>query len=218
MTDATRVMIADDHGVMRDGLRALINGQADMTVVAEVDNATDVIPAALEAEPDILLLDISMPGGGGLPVIGELRKTGCKARVVVLTMHEQPAYLRRALAAGASGYIAKRVASTQLLNAIRAVASGDTQIDESLLGEPGSGDIPIEEPPLKASSALSGREQEVLRHVASGYTNQETADKLGLSVKTVEGYRSRMSRKIGARGRADLVRYALQSGLLEGPP
>ncbi len=221
--NAIRVMIADDHGVMRDGLRMLINGQPDMEVVAEVEDATSVVDTAVSTGSEIVVLDLSMPGGGGIPVISDLRRVAPATRVVVLTMHEQPAYLRKALAAGASGYIAKRVAGTQLLNAIRSVRAGRSHIDASIAGGElaevvGGGGGARTEGDVTPLSALSRRELEVLKFVAAGYTNQETANQLGLSVKTVEGYRARLTRKLDARGRADLVRYALAQGLLNEEP
>jgi DNA-binding NarL/FixJ family response regulator len=211
-----RVLIADDHAVLRDGLRVLIGSQEDMEVVGEVSDASQVADAVQETRPDIVLLDLTMPGGGGLSAVTEIQSRGLSPKVLVLTMHEQPAYLRQALALGVSGFLVKRVASDHLLSAIRAVAAGRLHIDATL-SEGDARDV-VEEPAEvgdRASTVLSPREREVLLLVAAGHTNQEAADRLALSVKTVEGYRARIMRKINARNRAELVKYALEAGLLE---
>jgi DNA-binding NarL/FixJ family response regulator len=216
-----RVFIADDHAVLRAGLRMLLGAQPDMEVVGEAADGDEAVRAVVETRPDVALVDLTMPGSGGLKAIERIRQESPRTRVLVLTMHDGPAYLRAALAAGSSGYVVKSAADAELLSAIRTVHRGRTVVDPALaallvqsaygrkpVGGRGSGG--------GAASLLSPREREVLDLVAQGHTNQQTADRLGLSVKTVETYRSRLVEKLGLRSRADLVRYALDSGLL-GP-
>lgn len=211
-----RVLLADDHAVLRAGLRMLINGQPDMEVVGEAATGEDAWRQAGALRPDIVLLDLTMPGTGGIEATGRIVRDRPGVRVLVLTMHDDIAYLRSVLAAGASGYVLKRSADTELLSAIRITHRGGTYLEPSLAGE-------VVEETLgrrgrqgeeTARSPLSDREREVLRLVAQGHTNQEIADRLALSVKTVETYRARLMVKLGLRTRADLVRYALSIGLL----
>jgi len=211
-----RVLIADDHAVLRAGLRVLIGAQPDMEVVAEAADGDEALRKTVETRPDVALVDITMPGRGGIQAIERIRQ-GCPAtRVLVLTMHDVPAYLRSALAAGATGYVVKRAADSELISAIRGVHRGRTVLDSSLavmvvqgaIGKKVSGGQPV-----GSATLLSPREREVLDLVAQGYTNQQIADRLGLSIKTVETYRSRLVEKLGLRSRADLVRYAVDSGL-----
>ena len=214
-----RVLIADDHGIMRDGLRMLIGSQSDMSVVGEVESADKVVELVERTSCDVVVLDLSMPGGGGMAVISELKRATPNAHVVVLTMHEQVGYVRRAMNAGAMGYIGKRVVGTHLLTAIRSAHAGERYIDPALEHALKSEDQRegARGPDSKREllDKLSGREMEVLYFVAKGWTNQETANRFGLSVKTVEGYRSRIKRKLGLRGRAELVRFAMSVGLLD---
>lgn len=213
-TTPIRVVLADDHGVLRDGIRILVESQEDMTVVAEVERADAVVTAVADTQPAVLVLDLSMPGGGGLGAMAALKAASVSVNVLVLTMHEEPAYVQQALEAGALGYVGKRVVGTQLLDAIRAVADGRHHVDAELMAaleKSRQSDDPDNQP----LGALSPREQEVLRYVANGFTNQETADALTLSVKTVEGYRARLMRKLAARGRVDLVRHAVRFGLID---
>jgi DNA-binding NarL/FixJ family response regulator len=221
-----RVLVADDHAVLRAGLKMLIGGQPDMEVVAEAGDGEEALRRAKDTRPDVAIMDMTMPGAGGIQAIERLRAACPETRVLVLTMHDVPAYLRAALAAGASGYVVKRAADAELLSAIRGVARGRTVLDPGLatrVVEGGLGPrVPSGRPKgAGAASLLSQREREVLDRVAQGYTNQQIADHLGLSVKTVETYRSRLVEKLGLRSRADLVRYALDSGLFgsaDAPP
>ena len=186
-----------------------------MEVVAEVSDAQEVAGKATETQSDVVLLEIAMPGGGGLAAIPDITKARPEARVVVLTMHENQRYLKRALEMGASAYVPKRVAGTQLLDAIRDAHQGKPAADVAVgAGSLGFG-TPSRRSGPRASAELSPREREVLEMVASGLTNRETAERLGVSIKTVEGYRARLMRKIGATSRADLVRHAIQLGLLD---
>jgi two-component system, NarL family, response regulator NreC len=208
-----RVFIADDHGVLRGGLRVLINDQPDMEVVGEAVDGVNAERGILETRPDVALIDISMPGGGGLEAIGAVKRRLPVTRVIVLTFHDEPGYVRAALAAGASGFVVKRVVDTELLAAIRAVARGRTFMDVSFQTR----EVALREnrsSPARSVGLISGREREVLGLVAEGYTNREIADALSLSVKSVETYRGRVMEKLGLSTRAALVRFALECGFL----
>ncbi len=214
-----RVLLADDHSVMRDGLRLLIDGQPDMEVVGEAAMVADIVSQTVETNCDVAVVDITMPDGSGIDFIADIRAARPATRVLVLTMHEDPAHLRKALQAGAAGYVAKRVAGSQLLNAIRAVYDGRSYIEVPIMDTDLESAISDSSPPdsspvSPSPDVLSPRELEVLKFVASGHTNQETAESLHLSVKTVEGYRSRLMHKLNLRSRSELVRYALRAGLL----
>jgi two-component system response regulator NreC len=210
-----RVLVVDDHAVLRAGLRMLIRAQADMDVVGEAADAEEAVRKALEARPDVVLMDLSMPGAGGIRAIECLRQDCPTSRVLVLTMHDVPAYLRSALAAGASGYVVKSAADSELLSAIRGVYRGRTVLDPELAASALQNTLG-RRPAGGPAGALSPREREVLDLIAQGYTNQQIADRFGLSVKTIETHRSRLVEKLGLRSRAELVRYALDSGLLPG--
>ena len=212
-----RILLADDHAMLRAGLRMLINAQPDMEVVGEASSGEEALRLAREVTPDVVLMDLTMPGAGGIAATAQLRRQCPKARVLALTMHDDPAYLRSVLAAGASGYLVKQAADSELLSAIRITHRGETFLAPSLAGalvqevlgrkaRGGKAEVP--------GDSLSEREREVLRLVAEGHTNQQVADRLFLSVKTVETYRARLMEKLGLTSRADLVRYALSTGLL----
>jgi DNA-binding NarL/FixJ family response regulator len=212
-----RILLADDHAVLRAGLRALIASQPDMDVVGEAGDGEEAVRKAVALRPDVAIVDITMPGPGGIKTIERIRRAAPATRVLVLTMHDAPAYLRAALAAGAVGYVVKRAADSELIAAIRDVHRGRTVLDASLATQVVQSGVrrrPAAGGP--AASPLSPREREVLELVAQGYTNQQIADRFGLSVKTVETYRARLVEKLGLQSRAELVRYALDSGLLGG--
>jgi two-component system response regulator NreC len=205
-----RVLIVDDHAVLRSGLRMLINAQTDMEVVGEAPATSEALAATREIQPDIVTLDLSMPGGGGLKFLEQARTEGLKARTVVLTMHDDPAYFRSAISAGALGYVVKTAADNELLTAIRAVNDG--RLFVSMPG--GKQDDLLHAQSGTTGSALSDREQQVLVYLAEGHTNKEIGERLDLSVKTIETYRSRIASKLQLRSRAEIVRYALDMGLL----
>lgn len=216
----TRVLIVDDHAVLRGGLRLLIDAQPDMHVVGEAGNLSEAIEIARTAHPDVVTLDLAMPGSSGVAAIERLRSTAPAARIVVLTMHDDPAYVRAAVALGAAGYVNKSAADSELIAAIRAVVRGRMFIDFGAGAALNAILTPESQAPTPAPLAsLSAREREVLREVAKGYTNQRIADALGLSIKTVESYRARLMKKLGFKERADLVRLAIELGLLraDGP-
>jgi DNA-binding NarL/FixJ family response regulator len=212
-----RILLADDHAVLRTGLRMLIGSQRDLEVVAEASDGDEAVRKAAALRPDVALVDITMPGSGGIKAIERIRQAAPDTRVLVLTMHDVPAYLRAALAAGATGYVVKRAADSDLLAAIRGVHRGRTVLDPALSVRVVQGGLRLRAPAGPTPAALlSQREREVLELVAQGYTNQQIADHLGLSVKTIETYRARLVEKLGLQSRAELVRYALDSGLFGG--
>lgn len=214
-TAKIRVMIADDHAILRSGLKLLVNGQPDMEVVSEASTGSQAIERARATKPDVALLDLTMPDGG-MQALRTLASEMRNLAIIILTMHDDPAYLRSALAAGAAGYVLKRSVDAELLSAIRAVHQGGSFIDPSLAdllvrdvvagSKTGGRDKP--------AKLLSDRELQVLVMVACGYSSREIADRIFVSVKTVETYRARLATKLGLQSRSDLVRYALQMGLL----
>lgn len=212
-----RVMIVDDHAILRSGLRMLVNAQADMEVVSEAPDGEKAVQEVRETKPDVTLLDLTMPQVGGMKALQEIARTCRETRVLVLTMHDDPAYLRSALAAGASGYLLKRAVDAELLAAIRAVHHGGIFVDPrmaSVLVQ----DVLVKKGtkagPTQPINILSDRELQVLRLVARGYTSAQIAKQIAVSVKTVETYRSRFADKLGLRTRSDVIRFAVQMGLL----
>ncbi len=213
-----RVLLADDHAVLRAGLKTLFGIQPDIEVIAEAADGDDTLRKSLEVVPDVVLLDISMPGLNSLEVTQEIKRQRPAIKILVLTMHEDESYLHRMLQAGADGYLPKKAADTELIAAIRATDRGEHFIHSSMttglvtdLRNKEVTDLKDD----KSQDRLSSREREVLRLLAMGYTNQQIADQLYLSGKTVETYKARIKEKLGLQGRAELVRYALQTGLLE---
>lgn len=209
------ILIVDDHAMVRKGLRMTLESQPDFAVVGEAGTVHDALDVAAKTRPTIITLDLTMPGPSGVASVERLRNAVPGARIVVVTMHDDPAYVRSAIAMGAAGYVNKSAADTELISAIRAVSRGRVFIDvgdaatlESILSPaaPTGGKSPLD--------SLSDREREVLGQVARGYTNQQIADEIGLSVKTVESYRARLMKKLGLKERADLVRLALEMGLM----
>jgi DNA-binding NarL/FixJ family response regulator len=216
--DKTRLMLVDDHKVLRSGLRALINQQPDLEVVAEADNTREARVLALREHPDLVVLDLTLPGGGSLELIGELVEQGPLPRILVLSMHNDPAYARAALGAGATGYVVKTVSEEDLLAAIRAVRRGKAVVDlddevrtASVFSAGGPQSLHA---PSEATVGLSQREREVLRLLGQGHTNQSVAEQLDISPKTVATYRARIGDKLGLKSTADFVRYATDTGLL----
>jgi len=212
-----RVMIADDHAILRSGLKLLVNAQSDMEVAGEASDGLQAIEIAYAHKPDVALLDLTMPRAGGMEALRKVVKQCPNTRIVVLTMHDDAAYLRSVLAAGASGYVLKRSVDADLLSAIRAVHSGGTFIDPNLANVLVQ-DVLTKKNARSARTSetkiLSDRELQVLGLVAQGYSSQEIAKQIFISVKTVETYRSRLAGKLGLRTRSDMVRYAIQMGIL----
>ena len=206
-----RVMLADDHQILMDGLRRLIDSTGDMKVVTTATDAASAIAAVQEHRPDVLVLDVSMPGGG-LEVARRLREMELPTKIVILTMFAEDRYVMEAVRLGAAGYVLKRSADRELLEAIRAVAAGEAYLTPAavrLLLATQQSDNGRTEP------ALSPREREVLRFTARGYSNLEIAERLFVSPKTVDTYRSRIMAKLDLHRRSELVEYALSHGLLE---
>jgi len=210
-----RILLADDHAVLRAGLRLLVNAQPDMEAVGEAQDGLETLSQAESTRPDVILLDLSMPRVGGLAILRELRARAPQSRILVLTMHADEDYLREALRLGAAGYVVKSAADQELLSAIRAVARGEVYIHptmtRALLGDllPDAGARPQD-----PWDTLSEREQQVIVAVARGYANREIAEQLHLSVKTVETYRARAMEKLGLSNRAQLLQYAVRRNLL----
>jgi DNA-binding NarL/FixJ family response regulator len=205
---SVRVFIADDNGVLRGGLCALVNTQPDMEVVGQAANGPDAVIGVQKTEPDVVLIDLTMPNGGGLAAIVALKKGGSKTRIVVLTVHDEIGYVRAAERAGAVGYVVKSAVDTELLTAIRTVAQGGTSIASSMRSTPTDADG------KRVTAELTGRELEVMRRVVEGFTNGQIADDLRLGVKSVEASRSSVMEKLGLASRCALVRFAVDSGVL----
>jgi two-component system, NarL family, response regulator NreC len=218
MSEKTKIILADDHAILRAGLRLLINNQADMLVIGEASNGAEVLAQAEDLQPDLVLLDLNMPGIDGLAALPRLHKSLPGGKILILTMHDDAIYLREALQGGASGYVLKKAVDTELLMAIRAVMRGETYIHSAMTNKLLQDVLPAAVTAENTGNpwdVLSEREVEVLRHVALGYTNAEIADKLALSVKTVETYRARGMEKLNLQTRAQLVRSAMEQGLLD---
>lgn len=211
------VLLVDDHTLLRSGLKLLIESQPDIRVVGEAGTLQAAINIAPIANPDVITLDLSMPGGSGIAGVRRLLEAAPAAKVLVLTMHDDPAYVRSAIAMGAAGYLVKSTADSELISAIRTVAKGGVFVDihssgslQSVLPSAKTGErvaTPID--------SLSAREREVLAEVAKGYTSQQIADRVGLSIKTIDSYRARLMQKLGLKDRADLMRVAFAAGLLD---
>jgi len=211
-----RVFLADDHAVVREGLKALVNAQPDMEVSGEAADGRSAFQQVQKLQPDVVIMDVSMPEMNGAEATEQLKQARPRVKVLALTVHEDKGYLRQLLEAGASGYMLKRAAAEELIRAIRTVAAGGIYLDPTLAGKV-VGSF-VRNPAGKGGSEsmeLSERETEVLRLIAAGHSNKEIANRLNLSVKTVETYKARSMEKLGLRGRAEIVRYALQHGWLQ---
>lgn len=209
-----RVLLADDHNIVREGLRRIIEESVDLQVVAEADDGRKAVEHVLNERPDVAVIDISMPGMDGLEVINQLRTHAPGIPILILTMHEEEQYVVRAISAGAMGYVTKRSASEELVEAIRRVHAGGRYLTvsaaESLAVRLARG-----RQDLGPLDALSNREVQVLRRLAMGQTNREIAEAYFLSTRTVDTYRSRLLKKLNLRNNADLSRFAIQTGLVE---
>ncbi len=209
-----RILLADDHAVLRAGLRSLLSAHADLEVVGEAADGGEAVRLTATLSPDVVVMDIGMPGVGGIDATLRIKRDRPTTKVLILSMHDDQGYLRQVLRAGASGYLLKKSADTELLAAIRAASRGDVFLDPSLAKALVEEVVqPSGTPP--ASHTLSSRESEVLRLLAQGHTNQQVADRLCIGVKSVETYKARLMEKLGLRGRAELVRYALQHEILK---
>lgn len=216
MSQAVRILLADDHAVLRTGLRLLLSSQDGFSVVGEASTGMETLSLAEKLQPDLILLDLSMPALGGLEALPVLRRLSPEARILILTMHDDPEYLRQALKSGAAGYVLKKAADVELLSAVRAVMRGEVYVHPALTRVLLEDVLPTSDFAAVPGSweALSEREREVLRLVALGYTSAEIAEQLSLSTKTVETYRARGMEKLGLSNRAALVRFALNNGII----
>jgi two-component system, NarL family, response regulator NreC len=208
-----RAVVVDDHAVVRSGIRLLLDREEDIEVVGDAGNARDAVFRARALKPDVILLDIVMPGESGIEVLPQLLKESPETKVLVLSMQDDPSYVREAFAAGASGYMLKEAADEEVVAAVREIAGGGSYVHPAL----GARMIAAEAEARAAAEAdpLSEREREVLRLLALGHTNQEIARMLYISVRTAETHRAHVMQKLRLQTRAELVRYALAHGLLE---
>jgi two-component system response regulator NreC len=216
MMPKIKLVLADDHAVVRSGLRMLLQAQPDMEIVGEAESGTQALAQVRALQPDIILMDIQMPGMNGIEATRQIKEAFEATAVLALTMHEDDQYFFEMLHAGASGYLPKRAAPDELVRAIRTVSRGEvflypsmaTRLVQSYLGGEAGGD------PAALVSDLTPREQEVLVQIAEGLTNPEIADRLVISVKTVDRHRENIMRKLNLHSRIDLVKYALRHGLI----
>ncbi|GAA5527991.1 response regulator transcription factor [Herpetosiphon gulosus] len=205
------ILLADDHAVMRDGVRMVLEAQPDFRVIGTANDGTEAVDLADALHPDLAVLDIAMPGMNGLAAAREIRTRSPETKVIFLSMHEGEEYLKEALRAGATGYVLKRAAATELVSAIRAVQRGDSYLDPALiakLNQLGDSDT------VKLAD-LTDRELEVLKLVAEGLTNRQIAAQLVISVKTVQSHRTNIMEKLDLHDRTDLVKYAIRRGMIE---
>jgi len=209
-----QILIADDHTVIREGLKVLLEAQSDLRVVGEAARGEEACRLAVELRPDVIIMDVSMPGLGGAGATKRLKELAPECKVLALSAFEDEVYVRQLLSAGAAGYVLKRTAAGEIARAIRVVAAGGLYLDPFVAGK-------VTSTPSKSQSgtgsaeSLSDREREVLRFIARGFTNKEVANLLGVSIKTVETYKMRLNRKLNLHSRADAVRYALAQGWLQ---
>ncbi|MEO5857631.1 MAG: response regulator transcription factor [Pyrinomonadaceae bacterium] len=216
MSEPIRILIAEDHKTVREGIKMLVQAQADMEVVGEAGDGEEAIKLTIELSPDLLLMDVSMPGMNGLKATKELRKIRPSIRILTLTRHTDDGYLRQLIGAGANGYVLKQSAPEQLITAIRSVASGEAFLDPSLTQRV-LGGYSNRVPALRGEKQgeLSAREEEVLKMIALGYSNKEVAGRLDLSVKTIEAHKANAMQKLGFSSRIDVVRYAVLQDWLD---
>lgn len=214
--DKLRVILADDHQMMRDGLRLLINSQADMEVVGEAENGQAAVVLAQDLQPDVVVMDISMPEMNGLKATQSLKRTCPNISILTLTRHTDDGYLQQLLQSGSSGYILKQSASEELIRAIRQIAAGHVYLDPAVTEEVIGNIFAVRH--LRGSTVgknLSSREEEVLRLVAWGFLSKEIAARLQISIKTVDAHKTNAMTKLGMKSRIDIVRYALLQGWLQ---
>src|SRR6478672_2001223 len=210
MSSTVRVLIVDDHAVVREGLRLVLEKHDDLEAVGEAGSVDEAVEKAAELKPDLVLLDLAMPGKPGLQAMPELMRAHPQVKVLILSMEDDPRYVREAFAAGARGYLLKEAVANEVVGAIREVASGGRyvhpELGARLIDTEPSPESPHEDP-------LSDREREVLTLLAMGHTNHEIAKQLYISVRTAEAHRAHIMKKLGLQSRAELVRYALAKGL-----
>jgi len=214
MTAKIRVLIVDDHAILREGVRALLQIQPDLEVVGEASNGTEAIEAVGRLDPDVVLMDIAMPGLGGIEAALELRKQGRRARILILSQYEDREYVRRLLKAGVAGYVLKKSAGAELANAIRAVHRGGLVLDPEVARTAMEEGNPAAPGGADPYDSLTDREKQVLKLVAEGKSNKDVAEMLGISVKTAMSHREHVMEKLGVHNRTELVRFAIKKGVI----
>ena len=214
--DKLRILLADDHTILRDGIRSLLEDESDMTVIGEAEDGHSAVKLVKKLDPDVVLMDIAMPLLNGLEATRQIKRDNPQTKVLILTMHENEEYIRQVLAIGAMGYILKDAAARELLGAIRAVYRGEAVLSPAITR------LVIEDylrwgdlQPESDSSGLSPREREVLQLVAEGYTNKQIAEILSISIKTVQAHRSNLMSKLDLHDRGELIKYAIQKKIIE---
>ena len=215
MTSKLKILLAEDHQIVREGLKLLLNSQPDMEVVGEAGDGEIAIEMVKTLQPDIIIMDISMPRLNGLKATKRLRAANSDVKILTLSRHTDDGYLQQLLAAGVNGYVLKQSAPTHLINAIREVASDNSYIDPALTKRVIEGFSNRSGLRGEGPTELSNRESDVLRLIALGYSNKEIAGQLSLSVKTIEAHKANSMRKLGMAGRIDIVRYAILQGWME---
>jgi len=210
-----KVLIADDHAIVRAGLRALLKSEPTLELVGEASGGYEAIELVSQTQPDILVLDLSMPDLDGIAVTKKIKPQFPDLHILILTVHEDEALLREALKAGTSGYILKRAAEAELISAIRIVMRGDLYVDPSMVRTLLNDTLKPPAARHESPEPLSPREKEVLKLIVQGYTNRQIGEELNISVRTVEGHRANLSEKLGLHSRVELVRYAREHGLIE---
>ena len=211
MSDRVRILLADDHAILRQGLKLILSAHADLEVVGEAANGRDAVALAEKLQPDIVLLDVQMPELNGIEATKKMVAANSRIRILVLSMHKEAIYVREILRAGARGYILKDAIDTELLDAVRSVAKGDGYLSPAVAGA-------LNEKPNESSTpldTLSGREREVLLLIAEGKTNKEIATRLNLSVYTVDSHRGKIMEKLNLHSAGELVRFAIKNGLVD---
>jgi len=211
-----RIFLADDHAMIREGLKMLINSQSDMEVIGEANNGKAAVQQISQLQPDVAVLDISMPEMSGLQATEEIKKTLPRLKILTLTRHNDAGHLQQLLRAGAAGYILKQSAADELIRAIRAVVAGGTYLDPAVAAKVVAGYTgKLSNWSVERIGTLTEREREVLRLIAHGYSNKEIAGRFELSVKTVEAHKANAMRKLELHSRIDIVRYAILCGWLQ---
>lgn len=210
-----RVLIADDHAIVRAGLRALIHSESTMELVGEATGGYETLELVGVVQPDVLVLDISMPDLDGISVTRKIKAQFPFLYILILTIHEDQALLRESLRAGAGGYILKQAAEAELISAIHTILRGDLYVDPSMLRLLLKDEVPPVAAASKAAEALTPRETEVLKLIVQGYTNRQIGEELNISVRTAESHRANICGKLGLQSRVELVRYAREHGLIE---
>jgi two-component system response regulator NreC len=210
-----KILIADDHAIVRTGLRTLLKEEPSMELVGEATGGYEAIKLVEDLVPDIMLLDLSMPDLDGIAVTKQIKPRFPDLRILILTIHEDQAMLREAIRAGASGYILKRAAESELISAINILMRGDMYVDPAMVRELFDETVSTQRSKSESIEPLTPRETEVLTYIVQGYTNRQIGEVLNISVRTVEGHRANLSGKLGLQSRVDLVRYAREHGLID---